>query len=300
MSAPSLNNATISNNGLNIILTFNITTTPLIPINNITGLTFKTDTETIIYPNNILRTANDTITITLNTPIFIGQNILFSYNNGNITDSNNIALQNITNQPITNNSNILSPKIPTYYNSYVTTDGSEIIVNFTEVNNIPILPATNLNVFTVYVNGIINPIYNSTRSTSTQVTLRLLNPIPHSAKVLLSYMQGNITDNTGNYVYPFERALVINNSTVAPTPQLAIYTNGNDTSAVGDFLNALNILTSLVNEMNTSIDVLDDVSVSNITSMYGNKFKHMRNNVINSVNAIEQIVGAFKAITPIS
>lgn len=102
VAAPELLSATVSSDGLSIVLVFNIAgTSPLLPATSITGFTLGSTFSTI---SSASRTASNTITLTLNTPILAGQLPKVNYTPGNVTDSTPTSLNAFNNEPVTNGS----------------------------------------------------------------------------------------------------------------------------------------------------------------------------------------------------
>lgn len=101
---------------------------------------------------------------------------------------------------------------PELASAVVAADGLSVVLTFTEVGSVPILPSTGVTGFSLSRLGSSITISSATRTDDTEITL-----VPSAAiapgPVLLSYSGGNVTDGSSNALEDIADFTVTNNST---------------------------------------------------------------------------------------
>lgn len=102
---------------------------------------------------------------------------------------------------------------PVFASASVAAAGSTMIVNLTETESPPLLPASDITGFTVTVNAVPVTISSATRTGPTEITLTLATVVEQGDTVTISYSPGNVTDSASNAMAAFSTQPVTNDST---------------------------------------------------------------------------------------
>ncbi len=210
VARPALVSATIPSAGTSMAIVFTANLLPLLPATSITGFTVSGNTV-----SSASRTASNTVTLVLGTPVLSGATPTVSYSPGNLTDSTPVTTAAIVAHAVVNNSTLVLPALAS---AVIPSAGTSLVMTFTASTS-PMLPATAVTGFSV--SG--NTIASASRTGALEITLVLDTTVLSGETPTVSYSAGNVTDSTPLSLATIVAHAIVNNSTqtsLAPTANL--------------------------------------------------------------------------------
>ena len=191
---------------------------PLLPPTGVTGFSLSTSYGSALSVASAARTGNTEITLTTNRTVYDSETVTVSYSSGNVTDSAWNSMADFGAQAVTNNSAQPSPDTtpPTFASAQVPSAGTTVVMQFTEAETVPLLPASGITGFSLatdYVSPL--TVSSASRTGNTEITLTTSRTVYDSEIVSVAYSGGNVTDSVPNSMADFGSQSVTNNSAQA-------------------------------------------------------------------------------------